>query len=74
MDILRRNLRLGRLSKNLSQKELGDMLGVSNRFIHRIEKNPSKLKLHDLIDICNILDLNINYVLTTDLFNVGVNI
>ena len=72
MDILRNNLRMGRLSKNLSQRQVGELARMSSHKIFRTEKDPSNLRVDDLIEICKVLNLDISEVFTKDIFNVGV--
>ena len=71
MEILRNNLRLGRLSKGLSQRQVGELAKMSPIKIFRIEKDPSNLRVDDLIEICKVLNLDISEVFTKDIFNVG---
>ena len=72
MEILRNNLRMGRLSKNLSQREVGERAKISANKILKIEKDPSNLRVDDLLEICKVLNLDIREVFTKDIFNVGV--
>ena len=72
MEILRNNLRLGRLSKGLSQRQVGELARMSSHKIFRTEKDPSNLRVDDLLEICKVLNLDIREVFTKDIFNVGV--
>ena len=72
MEILRNNLRLGRLSKGLSQRQVGELARMSPHKIFRTEKDPSSLRVDDLMEICKVLSLDISEVFTKDIFNVGV--
>ena len=72
MEILRNNLRMGRLSKNLTQREVGELAKISANKILKIEKDPSNLRVDDLLEICKVLNLDIREVFTKDIFNVGV--
>ena len=72
MEILRNNLRLGRLSKGLSQRQVGELARMSPHKIFRIEKDPSSLRVDDLMELCKVLNLDISEVFTKDIFNVGV--
>ena len=72
IEILRNNLRLGRLSKGLSQRQVGELARMSSHKIFRTEKDPSNLRVDDLIEICKVLNLDISEVFTKDIFNVGV--
>jgi transcriptional regulator with XRE-family HTH domain len=72
MEILRNNLRLGRLSKGLSQRQVGELARMSSHKIFRTEKDPSNLRVDDLMELCKVLNLDISEVFTKDIFNVGV--
>ena len=72
IEILRNNLRIGRMSKNLSQRQVGELAKMSPMKIFRTEKDPSSLRVDDLIEICKVLNLDISEVFTKDIFNVGV--
>ena len=72
MEILKMNLKLGRLSKGLSQRQVGELARMSPHKIFRTEKDPSNLRVDDLLEICKVLNLDISEVFTKDLFNVGV--
>ena len=72
MEILKMNLKLGRLSKGLSQRQVGELARMSPHKIFRTEKDPSNLRVDDLLEICKVLNLDISEVFTKDIFNVGV--
>ena len=72
MEILKINLKLGRLSKGLSQRQVGELARMSPHKIFRTEKDPSNLRVDDLLEICKVLNLDISEVFTKDIFNVGV--
>ena len=72
MEILKMNLKLGRLSKGLSQRQVGELARMSPHKIFRTEKDPSNLRVDDLIEICKVLNLDVSEVFTKDIFNVGV--
>ena len=72
MEILTMNLKLGRLSKGLSQRQVGELAKMSPHKIFRTEKDPSNLRVDDLMEICKVLNLDISEVFTKDIFNVGV--
>ena len=71
MEILKMNLRLGRLSKGLSQRQVGELARMSPHKIFRTEKDPSNLRVDDLMELCKVLNLDISEVFTKDIFNVG---
>lgn len=47
-----------RKKKNLSQKELGDLLGVSNKAVSKWENGESTPRRESLIKLCEILELD----------------
>ena len=71
MDILKMNLKLGRITKGLSQRQVGELAKMSPHKIFRIEKDPSSLRVDDLMEVCKVLNLDISEVFTKDIFNVG---
>lgn len=48
-----------RKSKNISQKEIGSKLGVTQQRISQIEKNTKSITLPILIDLIEALDLEV---------------
>ena len=72
MDVLKMNLRLGRITKGLSQRQVGELARMSPMKIFRTEKDPSNLRVDDLMELCKVLNLDISEVFTKDIFNVGV--
>ena len=72
MQIQKMNLKLGRLSKGLSQRQVGELARMSPHKIFRTEKDPSNLRVDDLMELCKVLNLDISEVFTKDIFNVGV--
>ena len=71
IEILRNNLRIGRISKGLSQRQVGELAKMTPQKIFRMEKDPSNLRVDDLIEICKVLNLDIREVFAKDIFNVG---
>ena len=64
IEILRNNLRIGRMTKNLSQRQVGVLARMSPHKIFRTEKDASILRVDDLIEICKVLNLDIREVFT----------
>lgn len=52
-----------RRAKNLSQKELGDLLGVSNKAVSKWENGDSVPKTATLIKLGQVLDLDVNEIM-----------
>lgn len=57
------NMKLARIKKNLSQKELGSMIGISSATINRIESGKQDVKLSRLKKIAKVLDVDIKELL-----------
>ena len=55
-----KNLKEHRLAKNLSQKELSDISGISLRTVQRIEKNESAGSPYVIRTLCNTLGIETN--------------
>ena len=51
-----------RLKENLTQKELGDYLGVSNQIIAGYEKGNINIPFYSIVKICEILDISLDYL------------
>lgn len=65
---MRMNLKLARISKGLTQKELASKIGKSHALINRMETGTTNLRVGELIKICEVLEIDISKVLTQDLF------
>lgn len=52
-----RDLKTARLKKGLSQRELGEMAGMPQSHISKIEKGAVDLKTSSLIELARVLDL-----------------
>jgi transcriptional regulator with XRE-family HTH domain len=52
-----RTLRLRRQSRNITQKQLGDLLGMAQSQIARIERGRSDMRVSTLIDLARSLGL-----------------
>lgn len=57
-EMLGRVISTARKQKNLSQKELGDLLNVSNKAVSKWENGEATPRSETLIKLCNILELN----------------
>ena len=56
MNIL--NLKVARVKKNLTQKQLAELVGVSSSTINRIETGKQVLKLDMLLKLAEILEVS----------------
>lgn len=52
-------LRLQRIKKGYSQEYLGDQLGLSQYAYHKIENGKTKLKVKCLLELCEVLEIEI---------------
>lgn len=50
-----------RLKENLTQKELGDYLGVSNQTIARYEKGNISIPFCSIVKLCEFFKVSVNY-------------
>ena len=57
-EMLGRIISAARKQKNLSQKELGDLLNVSNKAVSKWENGEATPRQETLIKLCDILELN----------------
>lgn len=62
-EMLGRVISTARKQKNLSQKELGDLLNVSNKAVSKWENGEATPRPETLIKLCDILELNKTEVL-----------
>lgn len=56
------NLKIARIKKDLTQKQLSELLGMSIATVNRLEngkKSIDDIKVKDLKKICSVLDLDI---------------
>lgn len=60
---LNENIRIARENKNLTQLELGKLVGVSNTVISNWEKGLNKPDADMLCKICYALDVDANFLL-----------
>lgn len=58
-----RSLKLARIKKDLTQKQLSELLGVSLSTINRIETGKQVLKVDMLSKLANILEIPVNELL-----------
>lgn len=56
-------IKMYRELRNLTQKDLGERLGVSQSFIHQLEANIRNISVGKLVALCNELDCTPNDIL-----------
>ena len=59
-------LRTIRLSKNLTQEYIANAVDINTSHISNIENNRVKVSLSTLVQICNVLDTTVDYVLSEE--------
>ena len=60
------NLKLARIKKNLTQKQLAELVGVSVSTINRIETGKQVLRVDMLNKLVNILEVPVNELLDSN--------
>ena len=55
-----KNIKLSRIKKDMTQKQLGELVGVSPATINRIELGKQSIKLETLKKIAEILEVTVN--------------
>ena len=63
MDNLGRKMKKLRTSRNMSQNQLAALLGVSGKCISRYEKNQSEPRIDLILKMCEIFNVDANYLL-----------
>ena len=64
-------LKMARLAKNLTQKELGNLIGVTGAAISNYEKSLSSPNETILIKLMHALGIDANYLFADDLIKLG---
>lgn len=62
-------LREARLSQNLTQEYIAFELGINTSHISNIENNRVKISLTTLVNMCNILNITVDYALSDEYNN-----
>ncbi len=62
LQIVGNNIRTIRISKNMTQEQMAEKLNRSVNFVSLIELGKSGMSATTMIDICNILDIDINCI------------
>lgn len=55
-----------RLSKGLTQEYIANMADVNTSHISNIENNRVKISLTTLVQICNAMDVTVDYILSSE--------
>jgi transcriptional regulator with XRE-family HTH domain len=64
------NIKKHRVSKNLSQKDLANMVGVDRSFITRVESGERQLSVARLIQIADILECSLDELTGRNIDNI----
>ncbi len=62
MKIFGERLKYTRLDKNLTQKELAQMLNVTGNTVHSWETDKQEPSMAMILKICKVLDVSIEYL------------
>ena len=57
------NIKIARIQKNISQKQLGEMLGVTYQTVSRWENGVMLPTTENLIKLSDVLEVSIDYLL-----------
>ena len=58
LQVIGSNIKRARLLRNLTQEALSERLDTSTNFISLVERGASGVSITNLVDICNILEVN----------------
>lgn len=70
---LGKKIRYFRKSKNMSTEELGNAIGKSRATINRYENGEILIDFLTAIEICNVLNIDLNDLCDTSVHNVKIN-
>ena len=62
LQIIGSNIKRARILRDLTQESLSEELNTSTNFISLIERGASGVSLVNLVDICNILEVNPSFL------------
>ncbi|MCC8128066.1 MAG: helix-turn-helix domain-containing protein [Clostridiales bacterium] len=63
---MRSNIRKLRKDKNLSQAELGKIIGVSQQIISRMERDRNRIEIDNLLSLADYFHVSTDYILAYD--------
>ena len=61
MEILREEIKKLRIENNLTQAQLGELIGVQRAHISKLENNASNITIGTLLKVINALNAQINF-------------
>ncbi len=53
-----------RVNQGLTQEQLADKMDVSIQMISNLERGNKAIRIHNLVHLCNILNVSADYILT----------
>jgi len=62
--MLAERIKLARLGKGYSQAKLAELIGVSSNTIGKLEINYTTISLKTILNIANVLEVDINYLVS----------
>ena len=62
LQIIGNNIKTHRLSKGMTQEQMAEKLDHSVNFVSLIELGKSGMSVTTILDICNILDIDVNCI------------
>ena len=62
--LLAERIKLARLGKGYSQSKLAELVGVSTNTIGKLEINYTTVSLKTILNIANVLEVDINYLIS----------
>lgn len=62
LQVIGSNIKRARLLRNLTQEALSERLDTSTNFISLVERGSSGISLTNLVDICNILEVDAGFI------------
>ncbi len=60
---MKNNIRKLRLSHNLTEQELGELIGKSQQSVSRLENGKRKIKIHELHILADYFNVSTDYLL-----------
>lgn len=74
MENLGKKIRYFRKSKNMSMEDLGNAIGKSKATVNRYETNEISLDFLTAIEICNVLNIDLNDICDVSMHNINNNV
>lgn len=62
LQVIGENIRIARTQKGYTQGKLAELLNTSDKFISMLERGASGLSMTSLVNLCNVLNIEPNYL------------